>query len=159
MKNWGYEVGLKEEAFRWFKILLEPDYLKGIRKTTEEVSHSRELLDRMKKSAEDVIADFLEQLWKYTQEDIRKRVEGLEDDDWESSMDVDVILTVPAMWSHAARAKTLRAAIAAGLPKDLQLVTEPEAAALATLRDKSDEDSLQVGPVITLTKSREIADC
>ncbi|KAJ2900044.1 hypothetical protein MKZ38_002662 [Zalerion maritima] len=48
------------------------------------------------------------------------------------------------MWSPIAKDRTLKAAEAAGLPRNPVLHTEPEAAALATLRDKADDDTLRV---------------
>ncbi|KAJ3526973.1 hypothetical protein NM208_g1479 [Fusarium decemcellulare] len=139
-ENWGYEVGLKEEAFRWFKILLEPE--SKYAQTTKEVRHSNELLKKVNKSAQDIVCDYLRRIWQYTKEDIRKRIE---DNDWERNYTIHVVLTVPAMWSHMAKDKTLKAAMSAGLPKNIQLVTEPEAAALATLHDKAEDNTLRVG--------------
>lgn len=50
-------------------------------------------------------------------------------------MDLRFVLSVPAVWSDKAKDGTLRAAIQAGIPgKDVSLVSEPEAAALYTLR-------------------------
>lgn len=48
------------------------------------------------------------------------------------------------MWSHAAKDKTIKAARDAGLPHNIQPITEPEAAALATLQDKAEENTLKV---------------
>ncbi|UPL01930.1 hypothetical protein LCI18_012864 [Fusarium solani-melongenae] len=138
--NWGYEVGLKEDAFRWIKILLEPKS-----KYADEELHvqgSSNLLGRVNKTVEEVVSDYLRLIWTYTKENIRKRVG---DNDWENNFTLQVVLTVPAMWSHAAKDKTLKAARRAGLPQDIRLVTEPEAAALATLHDKAEENSLKKG--------------
>ncbi|RMJ13421.1 hypothetical protein CDV36_006927 [Fusarium kuroshium] len=138
--NWGYEVGLKEDAFRWIKILLEPKS----KYADEElnVQGSSNLLNKVNKTVEEVVSDYLRLIWKYTKEDIRKRVG---DNHWEDNFTLQVVLTVPAMWSHVAKDKTLKAAKKAGLPQDIRLVTEPEAAALATLHDKAEENSLKKG--------------
>ncbi|KPM39250.1 hypothetical protein AK830_g7310 [Neonectria ditissima] len=138
--NWGYEVSTKEESFKWVKLLLEPE--SKYTKTVQEVRDSNSLLQKLNKTAEEVISDYLRVIWRYTKEDIRKRVG---DDDWEDTYTVHVVLTVPAMWSHAARDKTLKAARDANMPRSIRLVTEPEAAALATLRDKADENALSRG--------------
>ncbi|KAM6516430.1 hypothetical protein FALCPG4_014614 [Fusarium falciforme] len=138
--NWGYEVGLKEDAFRWIKILLEPKS----KYANEElyVQGSSNLLGKVNKTVEEIVSDYLRLIWTYTKENIRKHVG---DSDWENNFTLQVVLTVPAMWSHAAKDKTLRAAQRAGLPQDIRLVTEPEAAALATLHDKAEENSLKKG--------------
>ncbi|EEU38428.1 uncharacterized protein NECHADRAFT_88549 [Fusarium vanettenii 77-13-4] len=138
--NWGYEVGLKEDAFRWIKILLEPKS-----KYADEELHvqgSSNLLGKVNKTVEEVVSDYLRLIWTYTKENIRKRVG---DSDWENNFTLQVVLTVPAMWTPAAKDKTLKAAQRAGLPQDIRLVTEPEAAALSTLHDKAEENSLKKG--------------
>ena len=90
--------------------------------------------------AQEVVADYLRFLWTYTTDDIRRR----QGDDYLSIYSLRIILTVPAIWSDAAKDKTLQAARLAGLPSDIILVTEPEAAALATLREKEDNNNLKV---------------
>jgi molecular chaperone DnaK (HSP70) len=137
--NWGYEVNFREESFKWIKILLEPN--SEYTPTVQEVRDSNELLRKLNKTAEEVIRDYLQEIWRYTKEDIRKRVGG---DDWEKTLTIHIALTVPAMWSPLAKDKTLRVARDAGLPGNIKLVTEPEAAALATLHDKAEENSLAV---------------
>lgn len=132
-------MSYKEESFRWTKILLEPE--SKYARTVQEVRDSNELLQKLNKTAEEVIRDYLREIWRYTAEYIRKRVG---DDNWEETYTIHVVLTVPAMWSHAAKDKTLKAARDANLPANIKLVTEPEAAALATLHDKAEENALSV---------------
>ncbi|KAL8708386.1 MAG: hypothetical protein Q9225_007610 [Loekoesia sp. 1 TL-2023] len=137
-QSWGYTVGLNEESFRWIKILLEENHKYAT--TVEPVKNSNTLLRKVEKTAQDVVADYLKLLWTYTIEDIRKH-----HPDYEEIFVLRVILTVPAIWSPAAKDRTLQAAKKAGMPEDIQLVTEPEAAALATLKEKADENLLKVG--------------
>ncbi|KAJ4203212.1 hypothetical protein NW767_005323 [Fusarium falciforme] len=131
---------MAEHAFRWIKILLEPKS-----KYADEELHvqgSSNLLGKVNKTVEEVVSDYLRLIWTYTKEDIRKHSS---DSNWENNFTLQVVLTVPAMWSHAAKDKTLKAAQRAGLPQDIRLVTEPEAAALATLHDKAEENLLKKG--------------
>ncbi|KAF2815177.1 uncharacterized protein BDZ99DRAFT_408930 [Mytilinidion resinicola] len=139
--NWGYNVEMTEKSsFKWFKILLDPEH--KLRNKAEPVVASSSLLSSLQKTAEDVAADYLRLVWEYTRDDIR-RMKG---DDWESLYSLKVVLTVPAIWSPAAKEKTEKVALAAGLPKNLSLVSEPEAAALAVMKDKNDEEkTMQVG--------------
>lgn len=139
--QWGFSVdSVRKDSFRWIKLLLDPKNLVG--RTSEAVLTSIKLLSTLNKRAEDVAADYLGMIWKYTQEDIQK-VRG---DDWESIYTLKVVLTVPAIWSAAAKDKTLKIARKAGLPQNIDLVTEPEAAALAVLKEKNEDDeSLKVG--------------
>lgn len=137
-QKWGYSVGLTDESFKWIKILLEENhrYVTAV----EPVKDSNTLLRKVDKTAQAVVADYLKLLWDYTLDDIKKFHPSYQD-----IFALRVVLTVPAIWSPAAKDKTLQAARIAGMPEDIQLVTEPEAAALATLKDKSEENSLKVG--------------
>ena len=135
--KWGYLVGLTDESFKWIKILLEENHKYNI--LVEQVKNSNTLLRKLKKTAQEVVAEYLNLLWDYTLNDIR-----MLQPDYQNIFGLRVILTVPAMWSPAAKHKILQAAQRAGIPGDIKLVTEPEAAALATLKDKAAENSLKV---------------
>lgn len=131
-QKWGYNVGLTDESFKWIKILLEENHQYVT--TVEPVKNSNNLLTKVDKTALEVVADYLKLLWQYTLEDIRKFHPT-----FESIFSLRVVLTVPAIWSPTAKEKTKQAARLAGMPEGIKLVTEPEAAALATLKDKSEE--------------------
>ncbi|KAL8953266.1 MAG: hypothetical protein Q9222_000871 [Ikaeria aurantiellina] len=137
-QRWGYTVGLTDESFKWIKILLEENH-KYIT-TVEPVKDSNKLLTKVDKKAHEVVADYLKLLWGYTLDDIQKFHPTFRE-----IFALRVVLTVPAMWSPAAKDKTLQAARLAGMPSPIKLVTEPEAAALATLKDKADDGALKVG--------------
>ena len=130
-------MGLRDESFKWIKILLEEhhEYVT----TVEPVKDSNTLLRKVDKTAQGVVADYLRLLWGYTLDDIRKFYP-----DFQEIFTLRVVLTVPAVWSHAAKDRTSQAARIAGLPEDITLVTEPEAAALATLKEKAEEQTLKV---------------
>ena len=136
-QKWGYTVGLTDESFRWIKILLEENH-KYVT-TVEPVKDSNTLLRKVDKTAQAVVADYLKLLWNYTLDDIKKFHPSYQD-----IFALRVVLTVPAIWSPAAKDKTLQAARIAGIPGSISLVTEPEAAALATLKDKADENLIKV---------------
>lgn len=137
--KWGYYVREQDKdafRFRWMKILLDPSH-----KYYKEAPHIQEMVARLTmlgKTAEDVISDYLKCFWDHTLATLRRKREELELYTWQ------VVLTVPAVWTPAAKDKTLKAAIKAGMPADIQLVTEPEAAALAVLKDKTEEDTVKV---------------
>ncbi|KAL8668801.1 MAG: hypothetical protein Q9168_006582 [Polycauliona sp. 1 TL-2023] len=135
-QKWGYTVGLTDESFKWIKILLEENH-KYIT-TVETVKDSNQLLKKVDKKAHEVVADYLKLLWEYTLDDIQKFHPTFRE-----IFALRIVLTVPAMWSPAAKDKTLQAALLAGMPSPIRLVTEPEAAALATLKDKADDDTLK----------------
>ena len=136
-QKWGYTVGRNDESFKWIKILLEENHKYAA--TVEPVKVSNKLLGKVDKTAQGVVADYLRLLWEYTLNDIRKF-----HPDFQAIFALRVVLTVPAVWSHAAKERTSKAARLAGLPEDITLVTEPEAAALATLKEKAEEKTLKV---------------
>ena len=59
-QKWGYSVGITDESFRWIKILLEENHKYGA--TLEPVKHSNTLLDKIGKTAQAVVADYLKLL-------------------------------------------------------------------------------------------------
>lgn len=149
VKNWGYEVGMKEESLKWIKVLLESNPKYPQTPSTDGVKQSNQLLAKLGKAPEDVVADYLRCLWNYAKEDIRKRVD---DEMWEINYSVRVVVTVPAVWSDSAKAKTLNAAKKAGMGKNIAMITEPEAAALATLKGKAEQHTLVVSDPLTRTR-------
>jgi len=83
----------------------------------------------------DVASDYLQKLWEHATRVIKSKIgEALFD-----SLQIKVVLTVPAIWDHQGQDMTRRAADRAGITKGenttLKLVSEPEAAALAVLKD------------------------
>lgn len=131
MAAWGFKAAaIDGVSLRWFKILLEPEH--KYEETPEQVTYSKEILAKMKKTAQDAAADYLRFLWSYAKEHIRRHTP--KDDDTNYSH--KVVITVPAMWSDVAKERTREAAEAAGIPGEVSLVSEPEAAALAEFKDK-----------------------
>lgn len=138
--HWGYTVDFKEQFLSWFKLLLDPKNKVG--RDSENVLTTIKLLGALGKTPEDIAVEYLKLIWQYTKDDIQK-VRG---DDWADIYTVRAVLTVPAIWSPGAMDKTLKIARRAGLPSNVSLVREPEAAALAVLKEKKDEgEPLQVG--------------
>lgn len=138
--QWGYKVGERAVSLSWFKLLL--DESNKIGRSSSKVISTLQQLEALGKSPEDAAADYLRLVWQYAKEDIAKH----RGDDWENNSSVRAVLTVPAIWSEKAKDRTLRIAKRAGIPDDVSLVSEPEAAALATLRGKRQEgDQMKVG--------------
>jgi molecular chaperone DnaK (HSP70) len=62
---------------------------------------------------------------------------------------IEYIITVPALWSDTAQAKTRSCAEKAGMGKGLQIISEPEAAAIYALH-VMDPHSIKVGDTFVL---------
>jgi hypothetical protein len=136
--KWGYEVTPKDESLQWMKLLLEPN--EHYAKQTKHIRQSEQILHRLQKEAIHVVADYLRFLWDFTVNDIRRKYS----DNYKDIYDLKVVITVPAMWSPAAKDRTLSAAKLAGLANDITIVTEPEAAAHAVLQNKDRANELKV---------------
>ena len=96
--KWGYTVGLTDESFGWIKVLLEENH-KYVTKVAT-VKDSNTMLKKLDKTAQEVVADYLKLLWDYTLDDIKKL-----HPDYQNIFALRVILTVPAIWSPAAKDK------------------------------------------------------
>jgi molecular chaperone DnaK (HSP70) len=77
-----------------------------------------------------VAADFLRNLFNVLKSTLVRRL----GETYVNSAMIRTVLTVPAVWSDKAKDATLQAAEHAGLSDHQLLVSEPEAAALYTLR-------------------------
>lgn len=131
--KWGYTVSHSDLSFRWFKLLLENET--RYKEKAEQVDQARDLLEQLGKQAVDVVADYLGCLWDFAMKEIARK----QDVNFRENYTLKVVMSVPAMWSPKAKEKTLQAAKQAGFGDDVMLVTEPEAAALATLKDRNEE--------------------
>lgn len=125
--RWGFELRPEESRIRCVKLLLDdrqklPAYVKEIELKTA--------LRRSGKDAETVVTDYLTELWKHAKATLGRRYGGF----FLENTTLDIILTVPAVWSDAAKDATLRCAKRAGMGGQLKLISEPEAAAVYTLK-------------------------
>ncbi|KAK6538417.1 hypothetical protein TWF694_010002 [Orbilia ellipsospora] len=139
--SYGYEA--RGNPFKWFKVLLQHGHYSA---DIEYVQDANAKLKDLNKTIDNVISDYLKWIWQTGISDIR-RVLGKS---FESIYDLKVVLTVPAAWEPFARDRTKRAAWAAGLPKNLKLVSEPEAGALYSLLHREREKSLKVGDIFVV---------
>lgn len=124
--RWGYQVGPLTGAFRGIKLLLDGSQaMKYAPSVTTKL-----LLIKSRKDVVQVAGDYLRQLVDQVREILLRRFGKASE-----SMDLRFVLTVPAVWSDKAKDGTLRAAVQADIPANqISLVSEPEAAALYTLR-------------------------
>jgi len=84
------------------------------------------------KTVTEAVADYLAALHAHTLETLSRRYGGA----FVAATRIEWVLTVPAVWSDAAKNATLVAAERAGMARrdDIMLISEPEAAAVYTLR-------------------------
>lgn len=127
--KWGFPASRDKTSIQMLKLLLDPQqelppYVSRIQLETQ--------LKQIGKTAISAVADFLEKIKAQISEALEKRYGKA----MMATTKVDYILTVPAVWSDAAKDATLKAAEMAGLHKshNLSMITEPEAAGLYALK-------------------------
>ncbi|KAJ8121865.1 hypothetical protein ONZ43_g1792 [Nemania bipapillata] len=147
--SWGFKVPAGVKAIEWFKLLLVSD--KDLQSHLQGSSHievASKSLDMLGKSFIEAVGDYLKALWNHALEQIcNAEGQALID-----GMPFHVVLTVPAIWNDYSRARMRVAAKCAGILKlraagktTLSLVSEPEAAAIATIPELENREDLQVG--------------
>ena len=89
--------------------------------------------------AEMASRDYLRALWLHAEDQINRDAKG-----WDENHDKIFVLTVPAVWKQNNRERIKEAAIAAGLPGKIELVSEPEAAAHAVFQDLENRNEFKL---------------
>ncbi|KAJ5742565.1 actin-like ATPase domain-containing protein [Penicillium nucicola] len=126
ISKWGYQVGPLCEVVRGSKLLLDESQDQEYAPSLA----SKSLLAHYGKNAVQVSGEYLGHLVFHVKDTLQRRF-----GDSAKSMELKFELTVPAVWSDKAKDATLRAAIIAGInSQQISLVSEPEAAALHSLR-------------------------
>jgi len=136
--KWGFQATLESvrkngSLLQYMKLLLDPSQEQGsLLADPLGLSHIRARLPPNKLPV-DVVTDYLGAIKTHALEVLSKNF-GTE---FWNVIPVEYHLTIPAVWSDAAKALTLQAANRAGIgsANDLILIAEPEAAALYCLTD------------------------
>jgi hypothetical protein len=126
--RWDFQLQSDEPRLRCVKLFLDP---RQELPSFVSKSEMQQLLAKSGKGAVAVVADYLAQVYKHTKDELIKRYGDL----FMRTTDIQCVLTVPAIWSDAAKNATLTAARSAGMGPNLTLTSEPEAAAVYTLQD------------------------
>lgn len=146
--KWGYSIPLDVEPLKWFKLfLLETKDLPTEVASSTHLKEARRIQIEAKKGSGDIISAFIRKLWNHSMESIQ---DALGSDVVEQSK-LHVIITMPAIWPAYAQSRMKSTAISSGIldPRPvgattLRFITEPEAAALATLKDVAKRSTIQV---------------
>ena len=146
----GFGIPETCKRLRWVKLLLETDphpqnaeYL-----AAPDVQSVRRAVTDLGKTPIEVTADYLRWLWDQV---VQRICKDYEDESIIERSHVTIVMTVPAMWSDMAKDNTVQAAEKAGLTlgnKSLKFVTEPEAAAIASLRKQITRELLHKGDCV-----------
>lgn len=147
--GFGFDIPSDALNLQWVKLLLEPDDLRHKSAVNaSRVWRSYEYLDEkhLNKKPVDAVADYLRWLWRI----VKAKIERDEDDpDVLENAQLTVVLTVPATWSERAKYSMQRAAKAAGMPeRSIKLISEPEAAAIFSLKKQAKKGQIQKGDCV-----------
>ncbi|OHE92391.1 hypothetical protein CORC01_12318 [Colletotrichum orchidophilum] len=149
--SWGYAIPNdgKQEPLKWFKLLLvdECDLPENVRDSSQ-IEAARKLARSANKEPVEIISRYLQHLWNHAIECIGSTL----GDVMVKMCQFHVVITLPAIWPDYAKARMRRAAEDAGLLEarpagmtSLSFISEPEAAALATMKDLSKMPTAKVG--------------
>lgn len=124
--SWGGQVRSRDELqVTCFKLGLQPDAEKHYGPAIN-VDWKHPML--LQKTAADFTADFLKGILHFVLEEYLPQYFGKA---FLRNQQISFVMTIPAIWSDAAKSLTRQAAVRAGIPeRKLELVTEAEAAAL-----------------------------
>ncbi|KAB8342848.1 hypothetical protein FH972_022446 [Carpinus fangiana] len=127
--RWGFQLRPGEQRLRCFKLFLDrnqrlPHFVSPL--------DTASLLKKANRNVMDAVTDYLTLIYRHTMETLTRRYGGA----FLSKTRVDFVLTVPAVWSDAAKHATLLAAERAGMGSrdSLRIISEPEAAAVYTFK-------------------------
>jgi hypothetical protein len=133
--SWGYSVKPGAVSYSWTKLLLD----KSAKLTEYDDPALRKILDSgllqlpPGKTAQEVVTDYLRELYKHIMSVLERRTSAT----LLKTMPIKFWFSMPAVWSNEAQHATRAAAIAAGFgsrPRDkINMIREPEAAAIACL--------------------------
>lgn len=149
--TWGYDISEEKEPIRWFKLLIvdEEDLPADVR-YSPHIAKARQQLKEENKTPTEAISIYLRNLWNHSINVITRTVSK----SLVNFSRFHVVITLPAIWPQYARARMREAAGLAGILQrrmagdtTLTFVSEPEAAALATLADMSGRRNIKVWPV------------
>ncbi|KAM0305279.1 hypothetical protein ACHAPM_001657 [Fusarium culmorum] len=137
--KWGYGIPLDKEPLKWFKLLLlDAADLPAEVAISTQMQEARRLKNLRGKEPIAIIASFLRKLWDHSVESIRRAI-GV---DLLERSKFQVVITLPAIWPPYAQNRMKQAAHQSGILDGrsagttmLQFISEPEAAALATIKD------------------------
>lgn len=146
---WGYAIPPEADpqTLRWLKLLLEPDFswsASSLAKELVDPTPTKKLLTELNLSPLEAATTFLRLFWQHVEQQIINEHSRATYDQAEKH----VVLTVPAVWSDVAKQNTFKMAEGAGLGREdlkLSTVAEPEAAAIAVLRNRTRATSLEEG--------------
>ena len=143
--KWGYQIREDECRHQWFKLALDGDQPDSISHLTVEYPDPKALPPDHDHDPIKLTTDYLTCLREHTIDMLKLKLgRALLD-----SIPVEFIITVPAISSDAAKARTSACAASAGMGENVRIISEPEAAVVYAL-DAMDPHNLKAGDTFVL---------
>lgn len=140
--KWGHEVPPGAQSITWFKLHLDANAEKTLFDSDDLTGKMGSGLSKLpaNMTAEEVTVAYLSKLYSHTMDVLAKNYTT----NILAATSIDVWFTVPATWQESAVAATRTAAEEAGFGSrerdTLNIITEPEAAAIAALSNAVEEN-------------------
>ena len=143
----GFQIKESSQRRQWFKLDLDPSQNRGLFSLARPFPDPRAAPPGCGSTSEKLVTDYLTALRKHAGLVLSHKIP----ESALKAIPIEYILTVPAVWSDAAQAKTRACAEKAGMGRgqELHMISEPEAAALYAL-DAMDPHNLHIGDTFVL---------
>ncbi|KAJ9315072.1 hypothetical protein DTO271D3_4525 [Paecilomyces variotii] len=143
---WGFQIPESMPRHQWIKLALDPGQKGSVSLLSSICGDRREVPPPYHASPEELVTSYLSCMHKHIMRVLESKIGAAF-----STMTWEYVVTVPAVWSDAAKARTNACAEKAGLGKisSTRMISEPEAAAIHALRS-SNPRTLNVGDTIVL---------
>ena len=135
--HWGFQIGEFEPRNKWFKLGLDASSDRA-KLGQLLIATDAENAPTANQPPTTMVTDYLTALRKHVEVVLHHKLTA----DFLKSTPIRYILTVPAIWPEAAEAKTRACAEKAGMGKasELQIISEPEAAATYAVYQMKQQD-------------------
>ncbi|CAD6568570.1 MAG: hypothetical protein ASARMPRED_001863 [Alectoria sarmentosa] len=145
--KWGFQIGEDEQRHQWFKLDLDPSQRRDTSQLARLFPDPKAAPPGYDMPPEKLSTDYLTAIRKHGEQVLRYKLPSSA----LQSLPIEYIITVPAVWSDAAQARTRLCAEQAGmgLGHALHIISEPEAAAVYAL-DVLDPHIIEIGDTFVL---------
>ncbi|PQE13098.1 Hsp70 family protein [Rutstroemia sp. NJR-2017a BBW] len=156
--KWGFEVNAKLTSYSWTKLLLDKNAAPGEHDdpALSDMAGAGMLKLPSFRDATGVCEDFLRGVYTYVSGMLRQQMTDLTFE----NTPMECWITLPAVWSEEAKDATLRAAKNAGFGKraddEVFTIAEPEAAAIATLKEYAKQGAMNPLKILALKADTQV---
>ncbi|KAI0023585.1 hypothetical protein F4780DRAFT_56901 [Xylariomycetidae sp. FL0641] len=148
--TWGRTMADNATQISWLKLLLlKPEDLPPHLRDSKHLNDAREKVAKLKKTPVEVVSDYLHHVWHHALTKI-KEARG---DSFLKARPIHIVVTIPAIWPDYAQHAMEQAIRRAGMldpwpgsqcpPPTFRFISEPEAAAMATVASIRKYDNLK----------------